>query len=45
MASEADDLASIVIELANAKTSERLGRAIDTDSSASMEKKKHEGYF
>ena len=45
MASEADDLASIVIELANAKTSERLGRAIDTDSSASMEKKKHEGYL
>ena len=45
MASDADDLASIVIELANAKTSERLGRAIDTDSSASMEKKKHEGYF
>jgi sulfate adenylyltransferase subunit 2 len=45
MVSDADDLALILIELASAKTSERLGRAIDTDSSASMEKKKHEGYF
>jgi len=45
MVSDAEDLASILIELANAKTSERLGRAIDTDASASMEKKKHEGYF
>jgi len=45
MVSDADDLASIVIELSNANTSERLGRAIDKDSSASMEKKKHEGYF
>jgi sulfate adenylyltransferase subunit 2 len=43
--SEADDLASIVLELLNAKTSERQGRAIDSDSSASMEKKKEEGYF
>ena len=43
--SEADDLASIVLELLSAKTSERQGRAIDTDSSASMEKKKEEGYF
>lgn len=43
--SEADDLASIVLELLSAKTSERQGRAIDTDSSASMEKKKQEGYF
>jgi sulfate adenylyltransferase subunit 2 len=43
--SEADDLASIVLELLAAKTSERQGRAIDTDSSASMEKKKQEGYF
>ena len=45
MVSDADDLASIVIELSSANTSERLGRAIDKDSSASMEKKKHEGYF
>jgi len=43
--SEADDLASIVLELLAAKTSERQGRAIDSDSSASMEKKKEEGYF
>ncbi|MDQ2728122.1 MAG: sulfate adenylyltransferase small subunit, partial [Actinomycetota bacterium] len=28
-----------------ATTSERDGRAIDHDSSASMEKKKQEGYF
>lgn len=43
--SEADDLASIMLELLSAKTSERQGRAIDSDSSASMEKKKQEGYF
>lgn len=43
--SEADDLASIVLELMSAKTSERQGRAIDSDTSASMEKKKQEGYF
>lgn len=43
--SDADDLASIVLELLNARTSERQGRAIDSDSAASMEKKKQEGYF
>jgi sulfate adenylyltransferase subunit 2 len=43
--SQADSLASIVLELLNAKTSERQGRTIDSDSSASMEKKKQEGYF
>ena len=43
--SEADDLASIVLELLSAKTSERQGRMIDSDSSASMEKKKQEGNF
>ncbi len=43
--SDADDLASIVLELLRAKTSERQGRAIDNDSAASMEKKKQEGYF
>ncbi len=43
--SDANDLASIVLELLSAKTSERQGRAIDSDSSASMEKKKQEGYF
>jgi sulfate adenylyltransferase subunit 2 len=43
--SEADDLPSIVLELLNSRTSERQGRAIDSDSSGSMEKKKQEGYF
>lgn len=43
--SEADNLASIVLELLSAKTSERQGRAIDTDTTGSMEKKKEEGYF
>lgn len=43
--SEADDLAGIVLELLSARTSERQGRAIDSDASASMEKKKREGYF
>ena len=43
--SGADDLASIIVELLNARTSERQGRAVDADTSASMEKKKQEGYF
>ncbi|MBL4711938.1 MAG: sulfate adenylyltransferase subunit CysD [Gammaproteobacteria bacterium] len=43
--SDADDLSSIILELLQSKTSEREGRAIDSDSSASMEKKKQEGYF
>ena len=43
--SDAKDLSSIVLELLNSRTSERQGRAIDSDSSASMEKKKQEGYF
>jgi sulfate adenylyltransferase subunit 2 len=43
--SDADDLSSIVLELLNSRTSEREGRAIDSDSSASMEKRKQEGYF
>ena len=43
--SDADDLPSIVLELLNSRTSERQGRAIDSDSSGSMEKKKQEGYF
>ncbi|MBL4680944.1 MAG: sulfate adenylyltransferase subunit CysD [Pseudomonadales bacterium] len=43
--SNADDLPSIVLELLNSRTSERQGRAIDSDSSSSMEKKKQEGYF
>ena len=43
--SSATDLSQIVLELLQSRTSERQGRAIDTDGSASMEKKKQEGYF
>ena len=43
--SEADTLEKIILELLQARTSERQGRAIDSDSNASMEKKKQEGYF
>ncbi|MFT7133689.1 MAG: sulfate adenylyltransferase subunit 2, partial [Cyclobacteriaceae bacterium] len=43
--SDADNLSAIVLELLQSKTSERQGRAIDSDSSGSMEKKKVEGYF
>ncbi len=43
--SDADNLSAIVLELLRSRTSERQGRAIDSDSSGSMEKKKVEGYF
>ena len=43
--SDADNLSSIVLELLQSRTSERQGRAIDSDSAGSMEKKKQEGYF
>ncbi len=43
--SEADTLPLIIQEMLLTKTSERQGRVIDFDSSASMEKKKQEGYF
>ncbi len=43
--SDADTYAAIIEEMLLAKTSERQGRAIDHDAAASMEKKKHEGYF
>ena len=43
--SEASDLPSIIQEMILATTSERQGRMIDHDQSASMEKKKQEGYF
>jgi sulfate adenylyltransferase subunit 2 len=43
--SQADSLESIILELLQARTSERQGRAIDNDGAASMEKKKQEGYF
>jgi sulfate adenylyltransferase subunit 2 len=43
--SEADTLDKIIDELRMTRMSERQGRAIDRDESASMEKKKREGYF
>ncbi|WP_256646933.1 sulfate adenylyltransferase subunit CysD [Thermomonas paludicola] len=43
--SEADTLEKIIAEMLVATTSERQGRVIDQDPSASMEKKKQEGYF
>ena len=43
--SEADTLPAIIQEMLLAHTSERQGRVIDHDASASMEKKKQEGYF
>ncbi|MCB1691865.1 MAG: sulfate adenylyltransferase subunit CysD [Pseudomonadales bacterium] len=43
--SAANDLSSIVLELLESRTSERQGRAIDSDTAGSMEKKKQEGYF
>jgi sulfate adenylyltransferase subunit 2 len=43
--SNADTLEEIVSEMLTARTSERQGRVIDHDESASMEKKKKEGYF
>ncbi|QBR01099.1 sulfate adenylyltransferase subunit CysD [Paraburkholderia pallida] len=43
--SEADTMPGIIEEMLLAKTSERQGRLIDSDSAGSMEKKKQEGYF
>ncbi len=43
--SEAATLADIIAEMRASTSSEREGRAIDHDSSGSMERKKKEGYF
>jgi sulfate adenylyltransferase subunit 2 len=43
--SEAQTVAEIIEELRTERSSERQARAIDHDQSASMEKKKQEGYF
>jgi sulfate adenylyltransferase subunit 2 len=43
--SEAATLSGVIQEMLLTTTSERQGRAIDHDQSASMEKKKQEGYF
>ncbi|MDO9076201.1 MAG: sulfate adenylyltransferase subunit CysD [Brevundimonas sp.] len=43
--SDADTLGAVVREVREASVSERQGRVIDHDPSASMERKKREGYF
>jgi sulfate adenylyltransferase subunit 2 len=43
--SHAETLDDIIDEMRASRTSERQGRLIDSDESASMEKKKREGYF
>ena len=43
--STAANLAEIIAEMRTARSSEREGRLIDTDTEASMERKKREGYF
>ncbi|WP_333677117.1 sulfate adenylyltransferase subunit CysD [Dyella sp.] len=43
--SSASTVDEIIAEMSASKSSERQGRVIDHDPSASMERKKHEGYF
>ncbi len=43
--SEAETISEVIQEMLLTTTSERQGRVIDHDQSASMEKKKREGYF
>ena len=43
--SDAADLPAVIAEMAASSASERQGRAIDQDPTASMEIKKREGYF
>ena len=43
--SDADDLDSLIAEVRSSRQSERQGRLIDADETASMERKKREGYF
>ena len=43
--SKADTLAKVIDEMARSRSSERQGRVIDQDPTASMERKKQEGYF
>lgn len=45
IASRADDVAGVIAELLDARSSERQGRLVDTALQASMERKKREGYF
>jgi sulfate adenylyltransferase subunit 2 len=43
--SDAETLEDVVAEVRAARASERIGRLIDSDQPASMERKKREGYF
>jgi sulfate adenylyltransferase subunit 2 len=43
--SSANTLQKVIDEMASSRTSERQGRVIDQDPTASMERKKQEGYF
>jgi sulfate adenylyltransferase subunit 2 len=43
--SKADDVAGVIAELLDARSSERQGRLVDAALPASMERKKREGYF
>jgi sulfate adenylyltransferase subunit 2 len=43
--SDADDIDEVIAELRATRSSERQGRLIDADETASMERKKREGYF
>jgi len=43
--STAATIEDVLLELINARQSERQGRKIDTDGAGSMERKKQEGYF
>jgi sulfate adenylyltransferase subunit 2 len=43
--SDAESVEDIVAEIENSRFSERQGRLIDNDETASMERKKREGYF
>ena len=43
--SDAADIDSVIAELRSSRSSERQGRLIDADETASMERKKREGYF
>jgi sulfate adenylyltransferase subunit 2 len=43
--STAGSLDDIIAEMLETRVSERSGRLIDSDDTASMEKKKREGYF
>jgi sulfate adenylyltransferase subunit 2 len=43
--SDADSVPAVIREMLLSRNSERQGRLIDHDQSASMEKKKREGYF